>query len=84
MLLAILIWLFTIITTIAFASRHWWFPESVSAHGEFLDGQFVVTLVVTGIVFILAQVALGRNRTDALDKLISGTVWLDNLAIETP
>jgi hypothetical protein len=32
----------------------------------------------------LAQVALGRNRTDALDKLISGTVWLDNLAIKTP
>ncbi len=59
MLLAILIWLFTIVTTIAFASRHWWFPESVSSHGEVVDGQFVLTLVVTGIVFILAQVGLG-------------------------
>ena len=59
MLLAILIWLFTIVTTIAFASRHWWFPPSVSSHGTFLDGQFVVTLVVTGIVFILAQAGLG-------------------------
>ncbi len=59
MFLAILIWLFTIATVIAFASRHWWFPESASSHGEILDGQFVVTLVVTGIVFILAQMALG-------------------------
>ncbi len=59
MFLAILIWLFTIVTVIAFASRHWWFPESASSHGAILDGQFVVTLVVTGIVFILAQMALG-------------------------
>ncbi len=59
MLLAVLIWLFTIVTAIAFASRHWWFPVSASSHGEFLDGQFVVTLVVTGVVFILAQMGLG-------------------------
>jgi len=59
MLLGILIWLFTIVTTIAFASRHWWFPESASSHGETLDDQFVVTLVVTGIVFIVAQIGLG-------------------------
>lgn len=32
----------------------------------------------------LAQVTLGRNRSTALDKLLSGTVWLDKLAIETP
>ena len=59
MLLGILIWIFTIVTTIAFASRHWWFPESASSHGEILDNQFVVTLVVTGIVFIIAQIGLG-------------------------
>ncbi len=59
MLLAIFIWLFTIVTTITFAGRYWWFPESASSHGGVLDGQFVVTLLVTGIVFILAQIGLG-------------------------
>lgn len=59
MVLAILIWLITIVTAVVFAGRYWWFPRVASAHGLFLDGQFVVTLVVTGIVFILAQAALG-------------------------
>lgn len=59
MLLAITIWVITLITTILFAGRFWWFPESASSHGAQLDTQFVYTLIVTGIIFVLAQVALG-------------------------
>lgn len=59
MLLALTIWLITLITTVLFVGRYWWFPESASAHGEAVDAQFVITLIITGVIFILAQVALG-------------------------
>ena len=59
MLLAITIWIITLISVVGFAGGFWWFPVSASAHGAQLDNQFVVTLVVTGVIFILAQVALG-------------------------
>ncbi len=59
MLLAATIWFITIITVIVFAGRYWWFPELASEHGIAMDHQFVVTLVVTGLVFIPAQLGLG-------------------------
>ncbi len=59
MLLAITIWLITLVTVIGFVGRYWWFPPSAATHGALLDSQFVITLVVTGVVFIAAQVALG-------------------------
>lgn len=59
MLLAITIWVITLVTVILFTGGFWWFPESASSHGSLLDTQFVHTLWVTGIAFILAQVILG-------------------------
>lgn len=59
MILAATIWLITIVTTVAFAGRFWWFPESISVNGAAIDRQFVITLAVTGVVFIMAQMALG-------------------------
>ena len=59
MILALTIWIITIITAVLFAGRYWWFPELASEHGAAMDRQFVYTLVVTGIVFILAQIGLG-------------------------
>lgn len=59
MLLAITIWIITLIVVVLFAGRVWWFPESASAHGAQLDNQFVVTLIVTGVIFIFAQGSLG-------------------------
>jgi cytochrome c oxidase subunit 2 len=37
----------------------WWFPPNHSAHGGAIDAQFMRTLVVVGIAFVGAQVALG-------------------------
>jgi len=59
MLLAVTIWIITIASVILFAGRFWWFPESASTHGDALDTQFIYTLIVTGAVFILAQLGLG-------------------------
>ncbi|MFQ5741298.1 MAG: cytochrome c oxidase subunit II [Acidobacteriota bacterium] len=59
MILALTIWAITLVTTIAFAGKYWWFPPAASAHAGRVDGQFVVTLAVTGAVFLAAQIALG-------------------------
>ncbi len=85
MILAVTIWLITLVTAVAFAGKYWWFPESASSHGAALDGQFVVTLVVTGAVFIAAQVALGylivryRDRPGASARYSHGSTKLEVL-----
>lgn len=61
-LLPALVALFLVVLTFAtvyfFAARTWWFPESVTALGNAIDVQFMRTLWITGIVFVLAQLAL--------------------------
>ena len=68
MLLAPVVWALAVIIVYFFAARTWWFPPPISQHGIAYDAQFTRTLVVVGIIFFLAQVALGyaimRFRND--------------------
>ncbi len=57
--LAVLIWLITLLTVILFVSKRWWFPENISEHGVGIDRQFAITLVVVAISFVAAQIGLG-------------------------
>jgi len=41
------------------ATQKWWFPESISNIAPKIDAQFRLTLWISGIIFVLAQVALG-------------------------
>ncbi len=41
-----------------FLQRRWWFPVLSSEHGSDLDRLFMVTLVVTGVLFLLLQLIL--------------------------
>ena len=59
MFFAIIIWLITLVSVVLTVGKYWWLPELASEHGVALDRQFMLTLVVTGIIFVLAQVALG-------------------------
>ena len=59
MIFAVTIWLITLVSVVLTVGKYWWFPELASEHGAALDRQFMLTLVVTGIIFILAQVGLG-------------------------
>jgi cytochrome c oxidase subunit 2 len=59
MLLAAIVWALTAVITVLFVGKVWWFPESISAHGADYDAHFHTTLVVVGVIFILAQAALG-------------------------
>ncbi len=59
MLLAPIVWVLTIAICYVFIGHYWWFPAPISEHGIAYDQQFTITLVVTGIIFFLAQMALG-------------------------
>ena len=48
----------TFITIYFFVARTWWFPEPVTKLGHAVDQQFIRTLWITGVVFLLAQLAL--------------------------
>jgi cytochrome c oxidase subunit 2 len=68
-LLAI-IWVITFFSTYFFVAKPWW-PHGASTAAAFIDGQFSLTLILMGIVFVAAQGALGlfvwkyRERPDA-------------------
>ena len=42
-----------------FVDGRWWFPPSISEHGPAYDQQFILTIIVVGVAFVAAQVALG-------------------------
>src|SRR4051812_37965675 len=48
------------VTTVGiFLAKWWWLPELISVHGAAVDHQLTATLTIAGVVFFLAQVALG-------------------------
>ena len=59
MLLGPIVWILTVVICYIFIGHYWWFPPPISQHGQAYDAQFTVTLWVTGIIFFLAQAALG-------------------------
>ncbi len=57
--LLLVIWLITLVSTYFFAAKTWWLPAGASSAAGFIDGQFTLTLILMGIVFLAAQLALG-------------------------
>jgi cytochrome c oxidase subunit II len=57
--LAVIIWIITLLSVGLFVSKKWWFPQAISEHAPALDRQFLITILVVGISFTAAQVALG-------------------------
>jgi cytochrome c oxidase subunit 2 len=41
-----------------FTQRQWWLPEVASIHGATMDSEFLVTLAITGAMFVLIHLAL--------------------------
>ncbi len=58
LLLALVISLITIASMYIFAAKIWWFPPLISEQRAAYDEQFMLTLVVTGIIFFFAQLGL--------------------------
>jgi len=57
--LLVVIWLITLASTYFFVAKTWWLPVGASAATGFIDGQFALTFVLMGIVFLAAQLSLG-------------------------
>ena len=70
LLLAVIIALMTLVSVGLFAAHVWWLPAVISTHGPAVDHQFVLTMYITGVIFVLAQLALAyllwkhRDRGD--------------------
>src|SRR5437764_2607734 len=65
-----IIWLITFVSTYFFVAKTWWLPKGVAAAAPGIDNQFAITYIAMGVVFVLAQCALGflvwkyRDRSD--------------------
>src|ERR1043165_5033184 len=57
--LAVIIWILTLLSVLLFLSKKWWLPAAISNHAPALDRQFIITIIVVGIAFTAAQVGLG-------------------------
>ena len=57
--LAVIIWIITLLSVLLFVSGKWWFPEAISEHAPALDRQFLITIIVVGVAFTAAQIGLG-------------------------
>jgi cytochrome c oxidase subunit 2 len=56
--LSLLLVTLVVATTYIFAARIWPMPPAITRVGDWIDGQYSLTLWITGIIFILAQLAL--------------------------
>jgi cytochrome c oxidase subunit 2 len=54
-----IIWLITLVSTYFFAAKTWWLPHGASEAAPWIDGQFALTYLLMGIVFLAAQLSLG-------------------------
>jgi cytochrome c oxidase subunit 2 len=60
--------IFTGITVYLFLAKIWWFPPAITQFGTQIDGQFHRTLVITGVIFVLAQLGLAWAIFGARDR----------------
>src|SRR2546422_7420419 len=57
--LSVFLLFFTLITLYLFAAKYWRPPDPITSFGREIDQQFARTFLITGIVFVLSQLALG-------------------------
>src|SRR5438445_13374756 len=73
LVLLIIIWLITLISTYFFIAKTWWLPVGASVAAAGIDHYFTVTFVLMGIVFVAAQGILGFFAWRYRDRSSSST-----------
>lgn len=69
--MALILTLITAVSVALISARLWWFPVDVATHGPAIDHLFTLTFLITGAIFVLAQMGLAylvwryRDRGDA-------------------
>jgi cytochrome c oxidase subunit II len=75
LVLLLVIWLITLVSTYFFIAKTWWLPVGVSAAAAGIDHHFTTTYILMGAVFVAAQLALGylvwgfRDRGSSSSKV---------------
>src|SRR5216683_371031 len=59
LILLIIIWLITLVSTYFFLAKTWWMPVGASASAAAIDHHFATSYILMGIVFVAAQLSLG-------------------------
>jgi len=59
LVLLVVIWLITFISSYFFIAKTWWLPTGASSAAAGIDHHFNTTYILMGIVFVAAQVILG-------------------------
>ncbi len=78
LLLALIVWLITAVSVWLLVDAQRAKPAAISAMARDIDAQFFLTLVITGVVFVLAQGLLGlfilkyRDRPGARARFVHG------------
>ncbi len=71
----------TVATVVLFWRRVWWFPPNISTVGAGVDGDFRLTLWVTGILFVAAQLILayciGRRPKAGRARYLTGNLRME-------
>ena len=80
--LATFLVIFTVVTVYLFLAKIWWFPPAISDFGAQIDAQFHRTLIITGIVFVLAQLGLALAIFRSRDRGQKASFFEGNAVIE--
>ena len=59
LVLLVVIWLITLISTYFFLAKTWWLPVGASAAAAGIDHHFFISFILMGTVFVAAQLGLG-------------------------
>src|SRR5438105_13132582 len=57
-LFAVVVTIITVVSTALFLMHPWWRPVDTSAHGPAIDRQLSETMLSSGVLFVLSQLAL--------------------------
>ena len=57
-LFAVVVTVITVVSTALFLMHTWWLPVDISAHGPAIDRQLSDTMLSSGVLFVLSQLAL--------------------------
>jgi len=74
--------LMTGLTVYIFVAKVWWFPPAITDFGHEIDAQFARTLVITGVVFVLAQIGLAYAIFKFRDQGQKATYFEGNNTME--
>ena len=80
--LAVFLVFMTVVTGYIIMAKIWWFPPAITDLGHEIDAQFTRTFIITGIVFVMAQIGLAYAVFRFRDRGQKATYFEGNNTME--